>query len=183
MTGFTASLLKILTIWPVSFVWRAALDNRIPLRKICVDSACQDIGQGIGQEVCQEEVCQEEGVRCQEKKCQEVVRNFARKFATGSLPFSTTNKWPEHQTTVHTAVVVVHSPKIVVDLTVRNWTPARLMMALCWDRTKELNGGMTKVPATNNHNTVVEYTTLPSKWPTKAFNKKGGANVNTTYMA
>ena len=80
-------------------------------------------------------------------------------------------------------MVVVHTPKIVVDLTVRNWTPARLMMALCWDRTKELNGGMTKVPATNNHNTVVEYTTLPSKWPTKAFNKNGGANVNTTCMA
>jgi hypothetical protein len=80
MTGFTASLLKILTIWPVSFVWRAALDNRIPLRKICVDSACRDIGQDIGQEDCQEEVCQEEGVRCQEKKvsgrCQEGVRKL-----------------------------------------------------------------------------------------------------------
>ena len=89
MTGFTASLLKILTIWPVSFVWRAALDNRIPLRKICVDSACQDIGQDIGQEVCQEEVCQEEGVRKVSGSCQEVARKFA---ATGSLPFSTTNK-------------------------------------------------------------------------------------------
>ena len=89
MTGFTASLLKILTIWPVSFVWRAALDNRIPLRKICVDSACQDIGQGIGQEVCQEEVCQEEGVRCQEEgvrkvsgSCQEVCQKVCHwKFA------------------------------------------------------------------------------------------------------
>ena len=92
MTGFTASLLKILTIWPVSFVWRAALDNRIPLRKICVDSACQDIGQDIGQEVCQEEVCQEEGVRCQEEEVSGSCQVVARKFATGSLPFSTTNK-------------------------------------------------------------------------------------------